>query len=331
MNPVISAVRAYGHRLAEGWNTFWFTAADPATLAAIRMCAGAMLFYTHLVWSLDLQAFFGPDGWLPPDLMAQLQEGRYAWSHFWVIESPAIMWTVHLFGLAVFGCLTIGFHSRVMSVLAYVIAVSYVNRIVPGAFFGLDKINCMLAMYLIIGPCGACYSLDRWLARRRAGGYLDRPIPSVGANIAVRMIQLHMCVIYLFAGLEKLQGVHWWDGTAVWMSVANAEYQTVDLTGLAHYPMLVALLTHLTVFWELFYCAVIWHPLTRPITLLGAVCVHGGIALGLGMITFGLAMLIGNMAFLPPWLVRAAVDRPLGWVTRGRAGESGGVAAASVP
>ncbi len=329
MNTVTCAVRDYLRGVAKAWNAFWFTAADPATLAAIRICAGAMLFYTHLVWSLDLQAFFGPDGWLPPDLMADLQEGRYVWSHFWFVESPALMWTVHLFGLAVFASLTVGFCSRAMSVLAYLIAVSYVNRILPGAFFGLDKINCMLAMYLIIGPSGACYSVDRWLARRRAGGCLDPPTPSVAANVAVRMIQLHMCIIYLFAGLEKLQGVHWWDGTAVWMSVANSEYQTFDLTGLAHHPTLVALLTHVTVFWELFYCALIWHPLTRPITLLGAVCVHGGIALGLGMITFGLVMLIGNMAFLPPWFVRTVVDRSLEWFTRGRAGGPTRVAAAS--
>ena len=77
------------------------------------------------------------------------------------------MWTVHICALFVFFLLTIGFFSRTMAVLAFLIAVSYANRVTPGAYFGLDKINCMLAMYLISGPCGARYSVDRlWRLRR---------------------------------------------------------------------------------------------------------------------------------------------------------------------
>jgi hypothetical protein len=39
-----------------------------------------------------------------------------------------------------------------------------------------------------------------------------------------------------------------------------------------------------------------------------AVAIHGGIALFLGMITFGLAMIIANLAFLQPATVRAWID-----------------------
>jgi hypothetical protein len=52
--------------------------------------------------------------------------------------------------------------------------------------------------------------------------------------------------------------------------------------------------------WETFYCALVWPRLTRPVCLALAVLVHGGIALFLGMITFGLAMIIGNLAFVSP-------------------------------
>jgi hypothetical protein len=165
----------------------------------------------------------------------------------------------------------------------------------------------MLAIYLMLGRCGAFYSLDRLRARRRAGAPLGPPQPSIAANVAIRMIQLHMCIVYLFSGLDKLQGVHWWDGTAVWMAVANLEYQTMDMTWLAGWPNLVALLTHVTVFWELFYCVLIWHQAWRPVMLGLAVLVHGGIALALGMPTFGLIMLVGNMAFLTPQEVRAVI------------------------
>ena len=67
-------------------------------------------------------------------------------------------------------------------------------------------------------------------------------------------------------------------------------------------------MTHATVFWELSYCALVWPALTRPWVLLMAVFVHGGIVLFLGMPTFGLVMLIGNLAFVSPKTVRKVFD-----------------------
>jgi hypothetical protein len=63
-------------------------------------------------------------------------------------------------------------------------------------------------------------------------------------------------------------------------------------------------LTHVTVYWELSYWALVWPRLTRPIVLAMAIPLHMGIAVCLGMSTFGLIMLVGNMAFVPAWFVR---------------------------
>src|SRR5439155_26318436 len=124
--------------------------------------------------------------------------------------------------------------------------------------------NALLTLYLSIGPSGAAFSLDRLLARYRLAQQTrpdDLPVvrgqassPSVSANIAVRLIQMHMCLIYFFAGTSKLLGAAWWDGTAIWMALANHEYQSADLTWLAHVPLLVNLLTHLATIWELSFC-----------------------------------------------------------------------------
>ncbi len=53
----------------------------------------------------------------------------------------------------------------------------------------------------------------------------------------------------------------------------------------------------------------IWPRLTRPIVLALAIPLHLGIACFLGMITFGLVMLIGNLAFISPAMVRAILSR----------------------
>ncbi len=290
------------------WNQFWFTPSEPHTLALIRILGGAMLFYTHLVWSFDLINFLGPDSWIPNEVVRELHSGTYAWSYLWYIESPTLLWAQHLLGLAVLAMLTLGLFTRVNSVLAFVFTVSYCHRL-EGALFGLDQVNAMLAMYFMIGPSGAVYSIDRWLAQRRAGGKLPRPSVTTSGNIAIRLMQVHMCIIYLFGGISKMRGEMWWDGSAVWYAIANLEYQSLDVTWLVHYPWLIALLSHVTVFWETFYCFLVWPRLTRPLTLALAVAVHGGIALFLGMITFGLAMIIGNVAFVPPRWVESAVTR----------------------
>jgi hypothetical protein len=147
------------------------------------------------------------------------------------------------------------------------------------------------------------------------------------ANLAIRLIQVHMCIIYLFSGIGKLHGEQWVMGEASWLSFAMLEYQSMDMTWLAKWPKLLNLLTHLTVFWELTYCALIWPRLTRPWVLLMAVFVHGGIILFLGMPTFGLVMLIGNLAFVSPKTIRKVFDpiaRRISLAVVGKAGRAGG-------
>lgn len=291
-----------------GWDRFWFKPTDPATLCLTRVFAGAMLLYTHLVWTLGLDDFFGPTGWLSRSAVRTYQgQSTFTWSYLWLAESPLVLWTLHGAALVVFALLMLGLYSRVVSVLAYLIVVAYVNR-VPGSLFGLDQINGLLAMYLMVGPSGARYSLDRWFAKREAGR--DLPVaPSSSANIAIRLIQLHMCVIYFFAGISKLQGPSWWDGSALWGAVGNLEYQSIDMTWLANWPLLIAAMTHITILWELSYSALVWPRLTRPIMIAMAIPLHLGIGLFLGMPTFGLIMLVGNMAFVSPWLIRAVIER----------------------
>ncbi len=308
MNAVLASVGNWARSGVRGWNEFWFRPSDPATLGLIRILAGAMLFYTHSVWALDLESFFGSHPWLTHEAVSYSESGSYAWSYLWLIHSSSVLWLLHLAALVVFACLTLGLFTRVTSILAFVIAVAYANRL-TGALFGLDQINVLLALYLMVGPSGAAYSLDRLLARRR--GKDPGSSPRVGATVAIRLLQLHMCIIYLFAGLAK-NGIFWEEGTAIWFSVANLEYQSIDLTWMSNYPYLVNFLTLATVWWEISYIALVWPRFTRPIVIAVAIALHLGIAFGMGLITFGLVMIFANMAFVSPRLVRAVLDPILG-------------------
>lgn len=299
------SLKSHFGEIISAWDSFWFTPTDPATLGVIRILTGLLLFWTHLVWSFDLTSFFGGEGWIDASLRSAMNENRYAFSLFGIMGPTWLVWVFHVLNLFAFFFLTLGLFSRTVAIWSFFAAISYANYITPGAFFGLDKINCLLAMYVMLGPCGARYSIDSLLRKRRG---LPSTDSSVMANFALRLIQLHLCVVYLFSGLGKLQGELWRNGGATWYTVANVEYRSLNMTWLADHLWLVDLLTHTTVFWELFYCCLIWNRLARPWMLLTAVGMHGFIGLAMGMPEFALAMLVANMAFLSPETMRKVFD-----------------------
>jgi hypothetical protein len=292
-----TSIQAWFSRWANAWNKFWFTPTTAHSLAVMRILTGIIAFYTLLVWTFDLGGFIN-GGLVSPEYRELLYrtplESAMAWSHFdWV--APALRMPLHFAGLVIVVLFTLGFYTRLTAVLTALLVISYCNR-ATGALFGLDQILAMLTLYLSISRCGDVFSIDSILAakhRRRENS------ASVANTIATRLIQVHLCIVYLFAGLGKCQGDKWWDGEAIWGTIANHEYQTLDMLWLSQHMELVAVMTMLVLFWEVSYAALIWPRLTRPVVLLMAVPMHLGIGLCLGMLEFGLIMLVANIAFIP--------------------------------
>ena len=308
----MNAIRNYLNELYRtaiaGWNRFWFQPSHLETVCLLRVLAGLMLLYTHFVWTFDLSGFFGSRGRVSGEFANAFHQSNsfgtnFGWSFLFGLDGSTL-WVVHVICLVILLAFTLGFLTRITSVLAFLITVSYANRAV-GALFGLDQINGMLAMYLMLAPCGQRYSLDAFLSRGKKVG----PEVSVMANLSTRLIQVHLCMIYFFAAIGKLLGATWWEGSALWLAFANYEYQTIDMTWLASFPLVINALSQFTVIWELTYSVLVWNRLTRPIIIALAVPLHLGIAFCMGMITFGLVMLIANMAFFPPTLTRNLVHQ----------------------
>jgi hypothetical protein len=307
----------------DAWDRFWFTPRLPHTLGMIRIATGLMLLYSQLVIALRLGDFLGDNAWINNTVIASLHRGDYGpadagRSFLWHLTSPAALWLCHLVTMASSACLAVGFLTRFTAPLAWFLQLMLMHRL-TGTLFGLDQITTMLAMYLMLAPCGSVLSVDARLRRKMLRNKTTTPFklwlfpaatPSIAANIATRLVQLHLCVIYLFGGLWKARGTTWWDGTALWFAAANAQYQSLNLTWIGRFPVVFSALTHITVFWEVFYCALVWPKLTRPLVLAIAVAVHGGIALFLGMITFGTMMIVANAIFISPdWLSRMVGPR----------------------
>ena len=273
------------------WTAFWFTPSNPFLLSVLRIFVGSLLAWSNFVWLLDQEGFFGLSGWQSAGNVWRLNDHPWHWS--WYFPAQTLLATKSLTAVSLLASisLSVWLLTRPAACIALAGYVSAVNR-APLNTFGFDDVLGIMLVPLIIGTAGARLSVDSIFWKKQSA-------PNTETTIALRLIQVHLCILYFFSGCGKLLGASWWEGTALWGAVANIQYRTIDLTFLAWHPLLINALTLGTLFWEVSYSALIWPRLTRPLVLAMAVFVHLGIGLTMGMMEFGIAMLIANMAFLP--------------------------------
>ena len=307
-------IRDYFASLITAWDEFWFRPRSSNVLAIMRIFVGSMLLYTHVVWTLELETFFAvSEAAVPHDFRTMFPRiNSFSWSHFDWFDSKIWLWGSHCLALITFFLFTIGCWTRLSGIMAFLFVVSYANRAL-GTLFGLDQINAFLTCYLAFSHCGSQYSVDAWRKRKSTdNSEQGRGGKFVANTIATRLIQIHLCIVYLFAGLGKVQGNSWWNGEAIWGTLASYEYQTLDMTWLHEWMWLVNIVTYATVAWEVSYAFLIWNRLTRPLYIVIAAFVHIGIGLCMGMMTFGLIMLYANIAFIEPCWLAKILNRSVG-------------------
>jgi hypothetical protein len=258
-----------------------------------------------------------------------LAQGQYAWSIWFHVTDPTWMLVVHSVYLGVLALFTLGFHTRITSALAWLGALAYIHR-APTTLFGMDSILIIMLMYLTLGPSGKALSLDRILENyrycRRAlsrGGPAPRllpPAPLVSANFTLRLFQLHLCLIYLSAGLAKMPGGHWWNGTAVWRPMATYEYAPLDLALYADslrfiaahrwlWEIVMTAGSLLTLFVEIGFPFMVWSRRMRWVALGAAAALHVGIGVFMGLMVFSLCMLTMLISFVPAQAMRFLANK----------------------
>jgi hypothetical protein len=274
-----------------------------------------------------------------------IAHGHPLFSIWFHVTDPTWMWVCHGIMLFIMFLFTIGFCTRVTSVLTWLSILCYIQRH-QTSLFGMDTIMNLIVFYLMIGPSGAALSVDRLLTHywqsmraRREGlalpHFVPRPAPSVSANLALRLLQLHVCIVYVASGLSKLQGPAWWNGTAVWSTMANFEFSPMNYQ---HYMNALHFLVAHRWLWELVMSGTAIFTLVleigfpffmllayvlayflgsenaqsrqiRWLTVSSAVLLHLGIAIFMGLVTFSLMMLVAVSSFVPAETWNRLLDR----------------------
>jgi hypothetical protein len=256
--------------------------------------------------------------------------GHWYYSPFYYVHDVRILWFIHALHLLVIVLFTIGFCTRVTSVLTWLAALAYVQRN-PVILFGQDTMMNLCLFYLMMSPCGAVWSIDAFIARyRRAKRALaegrtptEAPVaPMISAGFVIRLLQVHYCFMYMSAGLAKLKGPSWWNGTAPWFTMNNPEFSPVHITWFRDFLsflcqpqnrflweayMNVGVIFTLII--EIGFPFLVWTRL-RPIWVAGAVLLHLGISLFMGLHVFSLFMFALLLCWMTPESIRRVFARP---------------------
>jgi len=178
----------------------------------------------------------------------------------------------------------VGWRTRVVTFSAWLLHCVF-NSLAPHTNYGVDAFANVFLFYLLWAPAGAALSLDR-----RAGRGSDRPRET--SRLLLRVMQIHLCVAYLFSGVEKASGEQWRNGEAIWRSLTTQGYGAFDFTWLAQYPWLAVLAGWSVLVVEIGYPVFIWPQRTRRLWIAAIVAMHAGIGIFMGLHVFATVMIV---------------------------------------
>jgi hypothetical protein len=297
------------------------------------LLTGILLLAWLLPLASDVQAFFGPQGWF--DLPAYRAAGRLiekvnkgetdpsegppkaiGWSPIYLFGfNASVVKCIYWGSVAVLALFTLGVATRWTSVLSWLVVVSFTAN--PAFDAEVDPLLIMLTLYLALGYLllglrnGGASWFERILGRSDTillGGAFNRrdeATPrSIAANLALRLIQVHLAIVVVTSGLHKLQFGEWWSGSAFWYPLQpTLDLKREDLVEMtpnaANYLTMISIAAYATLAWQLFFPVIAWRRgLGRIILLGGALAGFIGSAYIYQAPLFGAAIAIGCVAFL---------------------------------
>jgi len=268
---------------------------------------------------------WGPGSPWTPELARQLFDQTGWGSILTLSDNRAYFEACYALALAASALFALGWRTRAVSVLFAVVVASFHGR----AIFmtdGGDNLILLMSLYLVLTACGRRWSLDARRAGLQAGGAdaearlpvdrgaVDRVAGGLGQhlrasrrtltavlhNCGMFVIAAQVCFLYGSAGLYKVQGASWGNGTALHY-VLNLDlfrpWPGLSLMVDEH-DVLIALACYLTVLLQVAFPFVLFGRLKYPVLtmLLG---MHLGIAVLMGLPLFSGAMIIADAVFLP--------------------------------
>jgi hypothetical protein len=288
---------------AHSWLTRSRTAAiefisKPASarpLAVFRIGLAAVLLAQAFALAPQVLELYGNDGlvqWRVVDRAIPFGVPRLRWlaallAPLSVSESGcvrAVFW-LYVGGL---GFMLVGWRTRLAAAAAW-LGHMMLSMSGNAAIYGVDQFAHIGLFYCVWMPIGKALSVD-------ALGGSESGASTFSARLALRVLQLHLCIVYFSSGVEKATGIQWWNGEAVWRALMRPDLGQFNVAWFAETPWLPHIACWSTLLVEIGYALLIWPRRTRRAWVLATVGMHVGIAIGMGLVSFSAVMAVFNVA-----------------------------------
>lgn len=301
---------------------FTFITEQPVSLhaAAVLRAGYGLLFLVYLLREFpNREEIWGPGSPWSPDL-AREQLGQSGWfSILTLSDSTRYFEACYALAIVAAALFMLGWHTRALSVLFAIVVTSFHGRSVLMTDGG-DNLIVLMAIYLAFTDCGRRWSLDSRRARLRASALarvprqgrlaspsvcrqavlVQRSLRTAAHNCAMFVIAAQVCILYGSAGLYKVQGMLWRDGTALHYVLNLSLFRPwPEFSQLAdQHQVLIAAACYLTVLAQVALPFSLFSRL-KYVVLGLLLAMHLGIAVLLGLPLFSGAMIIADAVFLP--------------------------------
>jgi len=291
---------------------FLFPSARDTWLVLLRIGLGFQVTVCCLSIRRDWNHLFAGngEGWVNRELLETIYSAQVPLAPrlSWIITagrhlglSEEFLLTATWICLFAAGCaLVCGFLCRSAAIVAWFL---HFCTVTSGGLlsYGMDNFTSIGLFYLMLAPLPDRFSLDARIWKN------SLPDPHLHGFFQ-RVLQLHLSIIYFFAGLTKCLGAGWWNGESMWRALTCPPFNVLPPNLIIVAQGFLPLAGIAVCILETGYPLFIWLRSTRRIWFFSILAMHAGIGIMMGLYLFALIMIILNMAaFGPQLLFRCAV------------------------
>ncbi len=274
-------------------------------LGFLRIAIALFALLHFLSIQADFDLLFSYNGLVQPDILNARHSApvptifdiHTALVKIWpAITYNNVLYFFRYFYIASLLLLSAGLFTRFSALFALLTQLILINSI-HFYQYGADSFSTILLFYCFLFPVGKVWSLDNII-------FKNKKVPSADTRIiCLRLLQIHICIVYFIGGFEKVLGFNWHNGEALWKALSNHNTRgLIQLDFLKNTPVFF-LMGWATILTEMLYPVFINIQKTRRLWLCLTIGLHLGIAIFLGLFFFSTIMIIFNLAaYYVPYL-----------------------------
>lgn len=251
-------------------------------ISLMRKALYCLLLYKVLIYVLWFPTWFGPDAaiYIRGNSIHGIKDLAF------ILNLYDLVWLRKLF-IGLVGALALGgllgFQSIVGNILLSFCTYNIHNYLYPTLTAGDFLLNQILFFNI-------------FLISRTSAKPVLRDLQCAIHNTGLLALKIQICLVYALASYYKLSDPAWLGGEAVGQTLRIDMYTLPSIQHLPHW--FSAFMNYFTLAYQLLFPVLVWIRRTKKWLLALGVAQHLFIALGMGLFSFGMVMIISYIVFL---------------------------------